>query len=129
MPGRRTGLSLLLTPEVMVLCLQYFCLSFIWYFYITWLPTYLREARGQTAGHAAALSVLPLLFGGFGSMLTGLAPVRLPRRMHRHLRLCLYRAAAVRVSPHPVSAGRHVVHGLGQPLQRPDHADFLERLC
>jgi MFS family permease len=40
----------------------------------------LREGRGQTAGHAAALSVLPLLFGGFGAMLTGLAPARLPRR-------------------------------------------------
>jgi MFS transporter, ACS family, glucarate transporter len=78
--GQKTWTSLLLTPEVIVLCLQYFCLSFIWYFYITWLPTYLREARGQTAGHAAALSVLPLLFGGFGSILSGLAPARLPRR-------------------------------------------------
>jgi MFS transporter, ACS family, glucarate transporter len=78
--GQKTWQSLLLTPEVVVLCLQYFCVSFTWYFYITWLPTYLREARGLTAGHAAALSVLPLLFGGFGSLLTGLAPVRLPRR-------------------------------------------------
>jgi ACS family glucarate transporter-like MFS transporter len=78
--GQKAWLSLLLTPEVVILCLQYFCVSFTWYFYITWLPTYLREGRGQTAGHAAALSVLPLLFGGFGAMLTGLAPARLPRR-------------------------------------------------
>jgi MFS family permease len=76
--GQKSWLSLLLTPEVLVLCLQYFCVSFTWYFYITWLPTYLREGRGQTAGHAAALSVLPLLFGGFGSLLAGLAPIRLP---------------------------------------------------
>ena len=40
----------------------------------------MREARGQTPAHAAALSVLPLLFGGFGSLLTGLAPARLPHR-------------------------------------------------
>jgi MFS family permease len=73
-------ISLLLTPQVFFLVLQYFCFSFVWYFYVTWLPTYLREARGQTPGHAAALSVLPLLFGGFGSLATGLAPVRLPRR-------------------------------------------------
>jgi MFS transporter, ACS family, glucarate transporter len=78
--GQKAWLSLLLTPEVVILCLQYFCVSFTWYFYITWLPTYLREGRGQTAGHAAALSVLPLLFGGFGAMLTGLAPAKLPRR-------------------------------------------------
>jgi nitrate/nitrite transporter NarK len=71
---------LLLTPEVLILCLQYFCVSFTWYFYITWLPTYLREGRGLTAAHAAGLSVLPLLFGGFGAVITGLAPVRLPRR-------------------------------------------------
>ena len=78
--GQKKWLSLLLTPEVLVLCLQYFCVSFTWYFYITWLPTYLREGRGLTAAHAAGLSVLPLLFGGFGALLTGLAPVRLPRR-------------------------------------------------
>jgi ACS family glucarate transporter-like MFS transporter len=78
--GQKGWLSLLLTPEVVILCLQYFCVSFTWYFYITWLPTYLREGRGQTAAHAAALSVLPLLFGGFGSLFTGLAPARLPRR-------------------------------------------------
>ncbi len=78
--GQKKWLSLLLTPEVAILCLQYFCVSFTWYFYITWLPTYLREGRGQTAGHAAALSVLPLLFGGFGALLTGIAPVRIPRR-------------------------------------------------
>jgi ACS family glucarate transporter-like MFS transporter len=78
--GQKKWLSLLLTPEVMILCLQYFCVSFTWYFYITWLPTYLREGRGQTAGQAAAYSVLPLLFGGFGALITGLAPVRIPRR-------------------------------------------------
>jgi len=78
--GKHGWISVLLTPQVFVLILQYFCFSFVWYFYVTWLPTYLREARGQTAGHAAALSVLPLLFGGFGSLATGLAPVRLPRR-------------------------------------------------
>jgi len=78
--GQRHWLSLLLTRQVAILGLQYFCFSYVWYFYITWLPTYLREGRGQTAGHAAALSVLPLLFGGFGAMITGLAPVRLPRR-------------------------------------------------
>jgi ACS family glucarate transporter-like MFS transporter len=72
--------SLLLAPQVLVLILQYFCFAFVWYFYVTWLPTYLREARGQSAGKAAALSVLPLLFGGFGSLLTGLVPERVPRR-------------------------------------------------
>lgn len=79
-PGQKRWMTLLLTPQVLLLILQYFCFSFVWYFYITWLPTYLREARGQTPGRAAALSVLPLLFGGFGSLISGLSPARLPRR-------------------------------------------------
>ncbi len=43
--GKRAWISLLLTPQVFALVLQYFCFSFVWYFYITWLPTYLRAAR------------------------------------------------------------------------------------
>jgi ACS family glucarate transporter-like MFS transporter len=72
--GQRHWISLLLTRQVFALGLQYFCFSYVWYFYITWLPTYLREGRGQSPARAAALAVLPLLFGGFGSLATGLAP-------------------------------------------------------
>ena len=61
--GGQSWLSLLLTRQVAALVLQYFCFSYVWYFYITWLPTYLLEGRGQSAGRAAALSVLPLLLG------------------------------------------------------------------
>ena len=74
---------------------QYFCLSYGWYFYITWLPEYLRTERGTDlksnplmswlAGVledsmspettvkvlAAALAGIPLLFGGFGSLTAG----------------------------------------------------------
>jgi MFS transporter, ACS family, glucarate transporter len=85
-------LSILLTRQVAVLVLQYFCFSFVWYFYITWLPTYLIEQRGQTPGRAAALSVLPLLFGGFGSLLSGLIPIRIPRP---RIAFCGFLGAAV----------------------------------
>jgi len=78
--GQPHWLSLLMTRQVAILVLQYFCFSYVWHFYITWLPTYLREGRGQSPARAAALAVLPLLFGGFGSLATGLAPRRLPRR-------------------------------------------------
>jgi predicted MFS family arabinose efflux permease len=78
--GEAHWVSVLLTRPVLILGLQYFCFSYVWYFYITWLPTYLREGRGQSPARAAALAVLPLLFGGIGSLTTGLAPKRLPRR-------------------------------------------------
>ena len=78
--AERSWLPLLLTRRVAALVLQYFCFSYVWYFYITWLPTYLREGRGQSAERAAALAVLPLLFGGFGSLASGMLSRRLPRQ-------------------------------------------------
>ena len=36
--------------------LQYACLSYGWYFYVTWLPTYLREARGTERRSSARCS-------------------------------------------------------------------------
>jgi sugar phosphate permease len=53
--------------QVWLLCAQYFALSFSWYFYITWLPTYLLESRHLTLAKGSVLASLPLLFGGFGS--------------------------------------------------------------
>lgn len=78
--NQQSWLPILLKPQVALLALQYFCFSFVWYFYITWLPTYLRESRGQSTGHAALLSVLPLLFGGCGSLISGLLPLGISRR-------------------------------------------------
>jgi MFS transporter, ACS family, glucarate transporter len=59
------------SKQVWLLCLQYFCLSYGWYFYITWLPTYLREGRHLDIGKSALLSVLPLFLGGIGCLFSG----------------------------------------------------------
>ncbi len=58
---------LLESRQVWMLCWQYFCLSYGWYFYITWLPTYLAEARHLTLANSAWLAVLPLFCGGLGN--------------------------------------------------------------
>jgi len=52
--------------SVWLLSLQYACLSYGWYFYVTWLPTYLQEARGTSVKLGALLASLPLLLGGMG---------------------------------------------------------------
>ena len=70
----------LLKRQVLLLLLQYFCFSFVWYFYVTWLPTYLREGRHVSATEAATLSTLPLLLGGIGSLVAGYAAARIRRR-------------------------------------------------
>ncbi|MCP5111014.1 MAG: MFS transporter [bacterium] len=58
---------------IWLLWLQYFCEAYGWYFYITWLPTYLQEARGQTMAGSALLSAFPLFFGGLGCLFCGFA--------------------------------------------------------
>jgi MFS transporter, ACS family, glucarate transporter len=70
----------LLARPVLILVLQYFCFSLVWYFYVTWLPSYLQEARHVTGMRAAALAMLPLFFGGIGSLVSGFAAARIPRR-------------------------------------------------
>src|SRR5262249_17881048 len=71
-PGQR----FLTSPTVWFLWVQYFCMSYGWYFYITWLPTYLREARHVDLTKGAVLAGLPLFFGGLGSLVAGLLATR-----------------------------------------------------
>ncbi|MBI3417504.1 MAG: MFS transporter [Verrucomicrobia bacterium] len=72
--------ALLTSRTVWLLWLQYFCFSYGWYFYITWLPTYLKEARGLELQKSALLAGLPLFFGGIGAMLSGSLSAWLARR-------------------------------------------------
>ncbi len=57
--------------SIWLLWAQYFFLSYPWYFYITWLPTYLQENRHLSPLESAKLAILPLFFGGLGSLFCG----------------------------------------------------------
>jgi ACS family glucarate transporter-like MFS transporter len=94
-------------PAIWLLGAQYFCLSYGWYFYVTWLPKYLKDARGMEIkanpvmhwlAHllegtvsaetslkilTAALAGIPLLFGGFGSLFAGIISSRIIARTGR----------------------------------------------
>jgi MFS transporter, ACS family, glucarate transporter len=71
--------KLILHRTMWMLWIQYFCVSFGWYFYITWLPTYLQEFRKLDAATAARLAIFPLLFGGFGSLASGAVSAKAPK--------------------------------------------------
>lgn len=62
-----------------MLWLQYFCLSYAWYFYITWLPMYLQQYRGLTPEYSAQLAIFPLFFGGWGCLFGGFVAPRIAR--------------------------------------------------
>jgi len=72
--------ALLTSRTVWLLCAQYAFLSYGWTFYITWLPTYLKEARGLQLGAGAMMAGIPLLFGGVGALFSGLLTGWLERR-------------------------------------------------
>ncbi len=52
---------------------QWFCHYYGFYFYITWLPLYLYQARGLDLRHGSLAAGLPLLTAGLGSLVGGCA--------------------------------------------------------
>ena len=68
------------TPSVWLLSIQYMCLAYGWWFYVTWLPSYLQQARGTSLKMGALLSGLPLLLGGLGCLASAWAIPRLTQR-------------------------------------------------
>lgn len=75
-PWRR----LVVSANLWAVCLMYGCMFYGWYFYITWLPTYLAEARGMSRTDSGIYAGLPLLMGAAGCVLGGVATDRLVRR-------------------------------------------------
>jgi MFS family permease len=71
---------LLMQKDIFFLGLQYFGFSYTWYFYVTWLPTWLQQARGLPPGVAAGYAMVPLAFGGLGSIVSGFLPMSVPRK-------------------------------------------------
>ena len=72
--------KLLTARSIWLLWIQYFLLSFPWYFNITWLPTYLQQHWKLAPADAARLAILPLFFGGLGSLFCGTISAGIARR-------------------------------------------------
>jgi predicted MFS family arabinose efflux permease len=70
----------LVSRSLWMLCVQWFCHFYGFYFYITWLPTYLQEARGVGVARSAVLAGFPLLMAALGSLAGGWATSILIRR-------------------------------------------------
>jgi ACS family glucarate transporter-like MFS transporter len=73
-------LTYLLSPSLWMLCVQWFCHYYGFYFYITWLPTYLQEARGVDFNRSALLAGFPVFMAALGSLAGGWTTAALTRR-------------------------------------------------
>lgn len=59
------------TRGVVPLALSLFCYNYLLFFFLTWFPTYLVEARGLSIASMAFVSMLPWLTGAAGYVLGG----------------------------------------------------------
>jgi sugar phosphate permease len=67
--------------DVLLLVIQYTLFSFVWFFYSTWMPTFLQETYDLTQAETAGLSWIPWVCGGVGCLVSGLIPPAIPRRV------------------------------------------------
>jgi MFS transporter, ACS family, glucarate transporter len=74
---------LMRSSQVWLICAQYFCQSYSFYFLTFWLPTYLLKQYQMDLKQSAWLAVLPYLLGGFGCLLSGLMLPQLSRSVGR----------------------------------------------
>jgi len=68
------------TRSLIPLCTQYFANTYGFYFFITWLPTYLTKARGMQTAELAIFSGLPLLLSVIADITGGITTDALSKR-------------------------------------------------
>ena len=96
--GAKFWRRILLNRNVLALCLMYFPNSFVFYFCITWLPTYLKERHDFTALSVDIFTGLPLLLSVFSVIAGGFTMDRLIARFGERGGRCGLGAAAYSVS-------------------------------
>jgi MFS transporter, ACS family, glucarate transporter len=72
--------ELLASPRLWCLLFAAFGATFMWQFYITWFPTYLREQRGMSLTESGYYAGLPLLLGVGANWLGGVLTDWIGRR-------------------------------------------------
>jgi len=87
-PHRTPWRAILTNPNLGLICLMYFAYGYGIFFYVTWLPTYLIEARGFSTGGTRWLSALPWLISLPGYLFGGWITDRLAARGRLKLARC-----------------------------------------
>ena len=99
------------------LSLQWFCHFFGFYFFVTWLPTYLQQARGLNMKQGAWLASAPMVFAGLGTLAGGwVLPKLIARRGLRRARKLIgyvaYLGASALLFAFPAIANVYVAFGV-----------------
>ena len=77
---RASGGSLFSSPSLWAMALYYFCGSFGWSFFVSWMPRYMKEVHGVTFEKSEWSSAWPLLCGGIACLVGGVLSDALVKR-------------------------------------------------
>jgi MFS family permease len=90
LPPGHTGhwTDLVRIKGILPLCIQYFANTYGFYFFITWLPTYLMKARGMKGWQLATFAGLPLVFSVAADILGGVTTDALSSRLGIRIGRC-----------------------------------------
>jgi MFS family permease len=113
MDGRMWS-SLFSSPSLWAIALYYFCGSFGWSFFVSWMPKYMKEVQGVTFEKSEWSTAFPLLCGGLACLAGGVVSDALVKKRGRRLGRallpvtgCLLAAASMLAIPYantPLSA-------------------------
>jgi MFS transporter, ACS family, glucarate transporter len=76
------------TQSLFPLCVQYFANSYGFYFFITWLPTYLSKSRGMVKDELAIFAGLPLLMSVVADVTGGVTTDAISKRFGLRIGRC-----------------------------------------
>ena len=93
------------TRSLLPLCLQYLANTYGFYFFITWLPTYLSKSRGMRQAELAIFAGLPLLFSVIADVTGGVTTDALSRRFGLRAGRCGVGAVAYLIAGAAMLAG------------------------
>ena len=93
------------TRSLLPLCLQYLANTYGFYFFITWLPTYLSKSRGMRQAELAIFAGLPLLFSVIADVTGGVTTDALSRRFGLRIGRCGVGAVAYLIAGAAMLAG------------------------
>jgi MFS transporter, ACS family, glucarate transporter len=80
--------SIFRTGSLLPLCLQYFANTYGFYFFITWLPTYLSNSRRMVNAELAIFAGMPLLLSVLADITGGMTTDALSRRFGTRVGRC-----------------------------------------
>ena len=104
---------MLADPSILLICGAYFTQSYGFYFYITWLPTYLQQTKGIGAAAMSLLAGLPLLLSVVADLLGGLTSDYLTRRFGFRMGRCGVAGASLAVAGVAIGAALLASHTVG----------------